>query len=74
MKKTVYDFSEAIKEANVWYKPSELSTKLKNAVLNLAYIEDDGSGTYPGMIHWAQTAALTVCDFLDKIKEIEVEQ
>lgn len=50
MKKTVYDFTEAVKELDSWYKPSDLSSILKTAVLELAHIEDDGSGTYPGMI------------------------
>lgn len=73
MKKTVYDFSEAVKQIDMWYKPSEMSATLKSAMLELAYIEDDGSGTYPGMIMAAQCAALTVCEFLDNIKEMEVE-
>lgn len=38
MKTTVYDFSEAIKQANTWYKPSELSEILKDAALHLAHL------------------------------------
>lgn len=74
MKKTVFDFSEAINHTNMWYKPSELSSTLKNAMLELAYIEDDGSGMCSGMIQAAQCAALITCEFLDRIKEIEVEE
>lgn len=74
MKKTVYDFSEAIKELDFWYKPKELSSELKTAVLGLAHINDDNSDMASDLIRHAQCAALTVCEFLDKIKEVEVEQ
>ena len=74
MKKTIYDFSKAIKELDQWYKPSEYSAILKNAVLELARIEDDDNGINPPIIKSVQLAALEVCDLLDKIIEIEVEQ
>lgn len=70
MKKTVYDFSEAIKQANTWYKPSELSEILKDAALRLAALNDNGTD----LIRDLQCATLNVCEFLDSIKEREVEQ
>lgn len=70
MKKTVYDFSEAVVCADEWHKPSELSLALKNAALQLAIIDEKDTQ----VIKHLQCAALDVCDFLDSIKEVEVEQ
>lgn len=71
MKKTVYDFSEAIKELKQWYSPKELADNLKNAALRCANPDD---GIREGMVLKMQLAVLDVCDFLDAIKETEVEQ
>ena len=71
MKKTVYDFSEAIKELTQWYSPKELSNNLKNAALRCANPDD---GIREEMVLKMQLAVLDVCDFLDAIKETEVEQ
>lgn len=70
MKKTVYDFSGAVVCADEWHKPSELSLALKNAALQLAIIDEKDTQ----VIKHLQCAALDVCDFLDSIKETEVEQ
>lgn len=70
MKKTVYDFSGAVVCADEWYKPSELSLALKNAALQLAIIDEKDTQVIKHM----QCAALDVCEFLDSIKETEVEQ
>lgn len=71
MKKTVYDFSEAVKELKQWYSPKELSDNLKTAALRCA-IPD--AGVREDKILQMQLAVLDVCDFLDAIKEMEVEQ
>lgn len=68
MKKTIYDFSEAVEYFD-WYSPSELSSMLKEAVLGLARAEFDYA-----IVQDAQCVALAVCDFLDKIKEKEIGQ
>lgn len=70
MKTTVYDFSEAIKQANSWYKPSELSEILKDAALSLAHLVL----SQPEAVSTVQCAIKDACDFLDEIKEREVEQ
>lgn len=70
MKKTVYDFSEAIKQANTWYKPRELSNILKDAALHLAHLVQ----SQPEAVCAVQCAIKDACDFLDTIKETEVEQ
>lgn len=70
MKKTVYDFQLAVKHAEEWGNPSELSYDLKNAALKLALLKDDDSGILNGM----QRTALDACAFLDSIIEKEVEQ
>ncbi len=36
MRTIAYDFKQAVKEANEWYTPEELSTMLKDAALKLA--------------------------------------
>lgn len=69
MKKTVYDFKDAVVCADLWYKPSELSLALKNAALQLATIDNNGTD----VIRHLQCAALDVCEFLDCIVEREVE-
>lgn len=71
MKKTVYDFSEAIKELEQWYSPKELADNLKDAALRCA-IPD--AGVREDKILQMQLAVLDVCDFLGRIKETEVEQ
>lgn len=70
MKKTVYDFTEAIKQANTWYKPSELSGILKDAALHLAHLVL----SQPEAVSTVQCAIKDACDFLDEIKEREVER
>lgn len=70
MKKTVYDFKQAVKQANAWYKPSELSVALKDKALLCATLNDNGTD----IISELQCAVLDVCAFLDSIKEMEVEQ
>lgn len=70
MKKIVYDFSGAIKQANTWYKPSELSEILKDAALHLAHLVL----SQPEAVSTVQCAIKDACDFLDEIKEREVEQ
>lgn len=70
MKKTVYDFTEAVACADQWYKPSELSLALKNAALQLVVLNDNDTG----VIRNLQCATLNVCEFLDSIEEREVEQ
>lgn len=69
MKKTVYDFKDAIKIADNWYKPSELSRTHKDKALRLASLKDEVD-IVPNM----QCAVLDVCEFLDAIVEKEVEQ
>lgn len=70
MKKTVYDFKAAVVCADEWQKPSELSIALKNAALQLAMIDDKNTQ----VIRHLQCAAIDVCEFLESIVEIEVEQ
>lgn len=70
MKKTVYDFSLAVKHAEEWDKPSELSSELKNAALALSAIKDDEGD----LVKTMQRAVLSACWFLDVIIEKEVEQ
>jgi hypothetical protein len=70
MKKTVYDFAEAIKQADEWYKPRELSNILKDAALHLAHLVQ----VYPEAVCTVQCAIKDACNFLDEIKEMEVEQ
>lgn len=71
MKKTVYDFQGAIEYINQWFSPKELSDNLKDAALRCA-IPD--AGVREDKILQMQLAALDVCDFLERIKETEVEQ
>lgn len=70
MKKKIYDFAKAIKVADEWYKPSELSATLKDKALRCAALDDNGTD----VISELQCAVLDVCAFLDAIKEMEVEQ
>lgn len=71
MKKTVYDFSKAIASANEWYKPSELSRMLKDTALELATLAEHSNNN---LVACMQMTVLDVCNFLDAIKETEVEQ
>lgn len=71
MKKRVYDFSGAVMELEQWYKPSELSLMLKNAALELAPLAKNREGD---LIACMQIAVMNACNFLDAIKETEVEQ
>lgn len=69
MKKTVYDFTEAEKELQTWYSPSELSTRLKDAVLIASCRKsEDCELTIQQRLC---EAAVDVCEFLDKIKEVQ---
>lgn len=70
MKKTVFDFKQAVKQANEWYKPSELSAELKLKALCCAALDDNGTDVIKDL----QCAVLDACYFLDAIKEMEVEQ
>lgn len=70
MKKIVYDFKQAAKQADEWYKPSELSAALKLKALRCAALDDNGTD----VISELQCAVLDACYFLDAIKEMEVEQ
>lgn len=68
MRKT-YDFSEAEKELQTWYSPRELSTRLKDAVLIASCRKsEDCELTIQQRLC---EAAVDVCEFLDKIKEVE---
>ena len=65
-----YDFSAAEKVANERFTPSELSTMLKDAALNLAMlIQDD-----PERVCDMQIAVSNATNFLDMIMEKEEEQ
>lgn len=69
MKKTVYDFSEAIKEIEDNFTPHELADNLRATALRCANPLDRGRH-----ILSMQVAVQDVCAFLDAIKETEVEQ
>lgn len=71
MKKTVYDFRGAAVYAEQWFTPKELSDNLKNAALRCANPDD---GIRETMVLQMQLAVLDVCDFLESITEMEVEQ
>lgn len=70
MKKTVYDFSKAVEYANNWYKPSEMSNRLKTEAIALAFMIDDS----PNEVSNMQQAVWAVTEFLDRIEEKEVAQ
>ena len=61
-----YDFTEAEENLQNWYSPKELSDRLKMKALECAAIED-----VAGTIRDMQLAVVDVCNFLDKIKEVE---
>lgn len=69
MKKTVYDFSEAIKETKDAFTPRELSENLRATAMRCASIVDRDKH-----ILKMQTAVMDACTFLDAIVEMEVEQ
>ncbi len=71
MKKTVYDFQKAIKVLDEWFKPSELSSMLKDAALSLAPLSDYCNDN---RIAEMQMTVLNACDFLDAIEVKEVEE
>lgn len=70
MKKTTYNFAKAIKVADEWQKPRELSANLKEVALRCAILNDNETGIVNAM----QCAVLDVCNFLDAVEEREVEQ
>lgn len=63
-----YDFTEAEKELQTWYSPSELSTQLKDAVL-LASCRKDADCELTIQQQLCE-AVVNVCGFLDRIKEV----
>lgn len=69
MKKTVYDFSEAVKEIKDNFTPRELADNLRAAALRCA--DCINRDTH---ILKMQVAVQCVCAFLDAIVEREVEQ
>lgn len=70
MKKTVYDFSEAIEYTRTVYAPAKLSMMLKDAALKLATLDSEGTSFIADM----QLAVVNAGEFLDSIIETEVEQ
>lgn len=71
MKKTVYDFRPAVEYINQWFSPKELSDNLKDAALRCATPDN---GMRESMILKMQIAVLDVCESLESIVEMEVEQ
>lgn len=69
MKKTVYDFSEAIEEIKGNFTPHDLSENLKATALRCAGVLNRDKH-----ILRMQCAVQDVCAFLDAIVETEVEQ
>lgn len=69
MKKTVYDFSEAIKEIKDNFTPRDLADNLRAAALRCADCLNRDAH-----ILKMQVAVQNVCAFLDAIEELEVEQ
>lgn len=69
MKKTVYDFSEAVKEIEDDFTPRELADNLRATALRCA-----GRLNRDTHILQMQVAVQDVCAFLDAIVEREVEQ
>ncbi len=70
MRTIAYDFKQAVKEANEWYTPEELSTMLKDAALKLAEAIQD----FPEEVCAMQIAVNNATAFLDLIEEKEVER
>ena len=70
MKKTVYDFSNAIEYIRTTYSPSSLSMMLKDAALKLATLDSEGTSFIADM----QLAVVNATEFLDSIMEKEVKQ
>ena len=69
MKKVVHDFTEAVKELQMWYSPQELSTQLKDAALLASCRNDEDCETT--IRQQLCEAVVDVCSFLDKIKTVE---
>lgn len=69
MKKTVYDFSEALKEIRDNFTPHELAENLRATALRCADIVNRDKH-----ILSMQVAVQDACAFLDAIVETEVEQ
>lgn len=61
---TTYDFTEAEVYLQQWHSPQELSMKLKTKALECAAFQDVAD-----TVRDMQLAVLSVCNFLDKIKE-----
>lgn len=74
MKKTVYDFraAQGFKSSTGGTK-NDIANNLKTAALNLVNAMWDEKNRRE-LIYWAQCAATDAIDFLDAIKETEVEQ
>lgn len=70
MKKIIYDFKQAAKEADEWYTPAEMATMLKDAALDLA----DAIQDFPEAVCSMQIAVRNVTRFLDLIEEKEVDE
>lgn len=69
MKKTVYDFTEAIAELEHGFSPQELAENLRATALRCAWDVDREKH-----ILRMQIAVQDACAFLDAIVEMEVEQ
>lgn len=63
--KKIYDFRQAVKFANEYYTPSELSAMLKDAALDLAMMIQD----FPESVCAMQIAVINATKFLDAIHE-----
>ncbi len=70
MKKNTYDFSYAEMLANESYRPAELSMMLKDAAIKLGSC----SVEIPEYVREMMYAVVKTTEFLDEIKEKEVEQ
>lgn len=62
-----YDFTEAEKEMNKWYKPQDLSAMLKDSTLKLLNDEED----WTVKLRELSLAVLSVCNVLDRIKVVD---
>lgn len=70
MEKTVYDFSKTLEYIRTMYNPACLSNMLKDAALKLATLDNEGTSFIADM----QLAVVNASEFLESIKEMEVEQ
>lgn len=70
MKKTVYDFSDAVEYIRTMYDPTYLSSMLKDAALKLSILDSQGTSVIADM----QIAVMNATEFLEAITEKEIEQ